>query len=482
MQLFSHKAGALASLSLLVFAFASCKSTDLSKPVNAYRAGDLAIAAKEIGTVKTAKDTDCVWVEMERASILKALGQIPESQAALERCQLKMDELLASTGQEAVAVGGLAGAGAVMTDDRQCNYVGALYESQLVCAMQAMNALLLSSPSAAQAAISQLRNRVDEASTMKEKIANYLEKKREENAKEREDNAAKYGDSFTKFNDAMTLTDADGALKSAYTSWADTSVGIGLYLGEIVNRETGRKGEFTTYMSRASADALRQSWRQVDYTALGEGLSKAAAQLESVPVGSATYIIVEAGLAPQRVLNTERMNAMKGYGLDVQLPGLSEASYSGKVTIDAEGQAHEAVLVMDVGLVKRNEFDVNYPDMEYRAVLGKVIKELIKTAGAAVALTSDSRDAQIIGALAFVGGAIASAAQGADLRSWDCLPHRYLAVAIPTPADGVLKVQTDGASETVRVVPGTSNIVVVTSVQPAHCSVVTAPITAVAAN
>ena len=465
-----------------VLAMSSCKSTDLSKSVKAYRSGDMEIAAVEIGKIDGKSKTDGVWIEMQRASILHSAGQVAESQAALALCQEKMDALLKEAGEQNIAVGGLAGAGAVMTDDRTCNYVGAIYEAQLVCALQAANSLLMSDLVAAQAAVSSLRNRVDEATTMKASAAKYIAEQREKNAEERKANEEKYGDQFKAYDSALSLVDADSALQSAYNSWADTSVGIGLYMAEIVQRESGRKGEFSEYLKRAATDAGAQKWNQSTYQALSKSMVAAVEQIDGAPVGGSTYVVAELGLAPQRVLNTERMNAMKEKGLDVQLPGLSDPSYGGTIVVESGGVEHKPIVLTDLALIKRNEFDVYYPDMEYRAVLGKVIKELVAAAGAAVALTSDSRDAQIIGALAFVAGKVASSAQGADLRSWDCLPHQFVVLALPTPADGSLKIKTDGAQQAVSVAPGVSNFVVVTSTQPAHLAIRSAPLRAVAVN
>jgi len=471
---------ALSVLSLI--ALASCSSTDLSKAVKPYRNGDLVVAATEINKINGDGNTDGIWIQMEKGSILKSAGKIPESQAALAKCQEKMDQLLKDAGEENISVGGLSGAGAVLTDDRQCKYVGSLYEAQLVCSLQAMNAMLLSDIAQAQAAVSLLRSRVDEASTIKIKVNDYLAKKREENAKTREENAQKYGESVTKFNDTMQLTDADGALKSAYASWADTSVGIGLYLGEVIGRESGRRGEFASYLSRAATDAKAQAWNQTNYQALAQGIDAAVLQLEAAPIGSTTYVIVEAGLAPQRQLNTERMTKMKERGLEVDLPGLSEPVYAGKVAVAAGGASHETHLVTDVALLKRNEFDMYYADMEYRAVLGKVIKEAVKIAGVATAIAGEG-DAKWVGLGMAVVGAVASAAQGADLRSWDCLPYQYRVAAVPTPADGVVTIELDGVKQTVKVAPGAANIVVATSVGPNHCVAYAAPLSnAVAAT
>ena len=481
-MLVSRGASKILPLLLGVLAVSSCKSTDLSKAVKSYRAGDMEIAVVEIGKIDGKSETDGVWIEMQRASILHSAGQFAESQAALALCQEKMDALLKEAGEQNISVGGLAGAGAVMTDDRTCNYVGAIYEAQLVCALQAANSLLMSDLVAAQAAVSSLRNRVDEATTIKADAARYVAKQRESNAEERRANEEKYGDKFKAYDSALSLVDADNALQSAYSSWADTSLGIGLYVAEIVQRETGRKGEFSEYLKRAAKDAGAQKWNQATYGALSKSMVEAVGQLDGAPVGGTTYIVAELGLAPQRILNTERMNAMKEKGLDVQLPGLSDPSYGGAIRVESGGVTHKPIVLTDLSLIKRNEFDVYYPDMEYRAVLGKVIKELVAAAGAAVALTSDSRDAQIIGALAFVAGKVASSIQGADLRSWDCLPHQFVVLALPTPADGSLKIMTDGTEQAVSVAPDVSNFVMVSSTQPAHLSVRSAPLRGGAVN
>lgn len=169
-SLMQSSRSSLPVLLTLAFSFlGSCASTDLTKATVPFRSGDLDTAAAEIAKIDGSGNTDGVWIQMEKGSILKAAGKFAESQEALTQCQDKMDELLKSAGEEAVAVGGIAGAGAVMTDDRTCNYVGALWESQLVCALQMMNAMALSRLDQAQAAASALRARVDESDTVKTK-------------------------------------------------------------------------------------------------------------------------------------------------------------------------------------------------------------------------------------------------------------------------------------------------------------------------
>ena len=468
-------------LCAIAVVFSACSSTDLSDAVTAYRAGDLAVAAEAINDVDTDDDTDGVWIQMEKGSILKAAGQIRESQAALSECQERMDALLKNAAEEGIAVGGLAGVGAVLTDDRSCTYVGALYEAQLVCALQAMNSLLSSNIVEAQAAVARLRNRVDEASEMKSRANAQVEKMRKENEKEREATAKKHGNNF-KIDKSLELAAASGALPAAYGSWADTYVGIGLYMAEVVSRESGRSGEFFSYMSRAADAADKQSWKSDSYRALGRGLRAAVDDLKSESPRNTTYVIVESGLIPHRQLNTERMKKIEGVsGLDVDLPGLSAASYAGKASVSAGGKSHSTHLVCDMALLKGNEFAMFYPDIEYRAVLGKAIKEAIKIAGAATAAASDSKEGKWIGIGLMLVGGVSSALQGADLRSWDCLPFTYSVAAFPTPNDGNLTVTVDEAKADIRVVPGKSNIVIATSVNPRHCAVKSAPLQASAA-
>jgi len=472
---FLHKVALSAPVALLC----ACASTDLSKATEPYKNGDVTTAAKEIRAVNV-NNTDGVWVMMEKGSILKASGDFAESQAALEECNNRMDQLLKSAGSEGVAVGGLAGAGAVLTDDRQCAYVGALHEAQLVCALQAMSALQLSNISQAQAAISLLRNRVDEAKETKRKIEAYLATKRKENETERESAQKKLGGGYAKYADGLEYTKYDDAQKAAYTSWADTSVGVGLYLAEIVDRESGKSGEFLGYMNRLATDAAAQRYRAVDYKRLAQQAQAAADQLRAAPAGETTYVIVERGVAPARILDAKEMGADWAKALQVELPGLDRGSGSDSVAITVGNQGVPVYLVTDMRLIKGNEFDMCYPDIRYRAVLGKVIKESVKVAGAATVMASDNRDHQLAGLAMFAAGAIASAAQGADLRSWDCLPQTYEVAAFKTPKDGEFTVTCGSQAQKVRVVPGASNTVIVGTIRDGHCSIYTAPVKPVA--
>ena len=428
-----------------------------------FRSGNLLVAADAISAIEGAGETDGVWIQMEKGSILKAAGRFRESRQVLEQCQEQMDNLLVAAGQESVAVGGLSGAGAVMTDDRQCCYVGALYESQLVCTLQMVNSLMLSDQGGAQAAVSAFRSRVDEAITIKQKVADYLAQQREQNEKARAEKAPDYQGTGADFQPG----EADNALKSAYVSWADSSVGVGLYMAEVVLRESVRQGEFSAYISRAAADAESQVWNQAAYVSLAAGLRGAAEQLDATQPSSTTYVLVETGLAPAKERNAERERELSLGGLE--LPGLGRPEYSGKASVQAGGSDFVTHLVTDVAVLKQNEFAVNYPDIEHRAVLGKVIKESLKVAGLGTAVISNDRNAQLIGLFVGIFGAAASAAQGADLRSWDCLPFHYRVAAIPTPDDGKVAIVVDDARVEVQVVPGVSNLVVATSVAPNHC-------------
>ena len=460
--------------------FAACGSTDLSKATKPFREGKIQQAADEIAGISGDNSTDGVWIQMEKGSILKAAGRFGESQQALDQCQQRMDELLAKSDAESVAVGGIAGAGAVMTDDRQCTYVGALYESQMVCALQAMNSLLMSNLSNAQAAISSLRARVDEADEAKEKARQYLDKKREENMKEGEGKSKGY-------EAQLALTTADDKLKAAYTSWADSALGIGLYLGAIVDRESGKGAEFQGLIQRSAESARSLSHLADDafYPNLAKSLDAAVGELAALPNGPTTYVIVESGLAPFREVDGVELQKMQEKGLDVQLPVLRHEParlISGWMVESAPGQAKQLSLLTSISVVKQNEFDINYPDIRYRAVLGKIIKKSMQVAGATVAIAAKDNEAKLMGAAVWAFGAVSDALQGADLRSWDCLPSAYYAISVPTPASGALKVSAEGgASAEVKVVPGVSNFVVVTSLSPAQCVAHSAPIQPVAA-
>ena len=468
-------------LAVSALLFAACASTDLSKATKPFREGKIQQAANEIAGIKGDSSTDGVWIQMEKGSILKVAGRFKESQQALDQCQQRMDELLAKSGAESVAVGGIAGAGAVMTDDRQCTYVGALYELQMVCALQTMNSLLASNLSNAQAAISSLRARVDEADSAKEKARQYLDKKREENLK-------KGQEYFADNEDVLGLSSADDKLKAAYTSWADSTLGIGLYLGAVVDRESGKGSDFPGLMERSaeSAKSLSHLADEAFYPNLAKSLDAAVADMAALPNGPTTYVIVESGLAPFREVDGDELQKMqKTKGLDVQLPKLRHEParlVTGWVVEPFPGQVQQLPLLTSIDVVKQNEFDINYPDIRYRAVLGKIIKKSMMVAGAAVAIAAEDKTAKMIGAGVYLFGAVSDAMQGADLRSWDCLPSAYYAIAVPTPANGVIKVGPEGAALTeVKVVPGVSNFVVVTSLSPKECIAHSAPIQPVAA-
>ena len=471
-----------AILTLTAFLATACGSTDLSKATKPFREGKFQDAAANIASVE-GEGTDGVWIQMEKGSILKAAGRHAESQVALERCQEQMDDLLKKSGEESIAVGGLAGAGAVMTDDRQVTYVGALYEAQLVCALQTMNALLQSNLSQAQAAVSALRARVDEADDVKAKAREYLEKKREENEAKAKEHQGEYGA-------VLTFSSASDQLTAAYTSWADSALGIGLYLGAIVDRESGRGSDFPGLLLRSAEESkkLTHLADQVFYPNFAKSLESAVGNLAALPSGPTTYVIIEDGLAPFKEVDGALLQEMQQKnGLDVQLPALrhepSRLVSGWQVTLEGDRSVN-ADLVCSVSVVKQNEFDVNYPDIRYRAVLGKVIKKAMTAAGAAVAIASEDRNAQMIGAAVALFGAVSDALQGADLRSWDCLPSAYYAVAIPTPVGGKMKITSTGGStpNEVMVVPGVSNIVVITSLKPDTCSTQSAPLQAVAAQ
>ena len=208
--------------------------------------------------------------------------------------------------------------------------------------------------------------------------------------------------------------------------------------------------------------------------------------MAALPNGPTTYVIVESGLAPFREVDGDELQKMQETkGLDVQLPVLRHEPArvaSGWMVESAPGQSKQLPLLTSISVVKQNEFDINYPDIRYRAVLGKIIKKSMVVAGAAVAIAAEDRTAKMIGAGVALFGAVSDALQGADLRSWDCLPSAYYAIAVPTPSNGVLKVGAEGAASTeVKVVPGVSNFVVVTSLSPAQCIAHSAPIQPVAA-
>lgn len=261
---------------------------------------------------------------------------------------------------------------------------------------------------------------------------------------------------------------------------------IGLYLANVVQREAQGNKEWDGYVERCAKSA-EELPSPVDWKVLATNMRAAVEQLDACQPGSTTYVIYERGLAPIRVRDEEYLIKCRQQGfIEVPLPTLAfPTELPESLVVTAAGKSAETLFISSNQLNKCLEFYVNFPDIKFRAVTGKVIKKTLQVAGAATALASKSNTAQIIFTVIFLAATVADAVQDADLRSWDSLPSRYEVLAMPTPGDGQvgLQIGEKGPKRDIKVEPNKSNIVIVTAVNSSSMIVHHAPLQApVAAN
>ena len=439
--------------------FAACSTTDISSATNPHAAGDFVAAAAAARELDTDDDDDGIWILLEQGKILMDAGDFSGASTSFRQCSERMDAAFKEMGDEGASVSGIAAVGAnTLGDDRGLQYVGTVYDTVLLEAYSALSALAAGNAANAKACITRMRERQQEAINQHEKRLAAVQEAAAAGAKKLEgvkmtpkgENKKELkGEALVNAVDADAGESWKGLRSVGARKPGHTLVPYALCIEAIVARATGNAG------------AVQESLKNLGATSPAS--AAAAETLSAALAGTApvTVVLFENGRSAWREERMFGATLMKG----IPIATLSaQPSHERARGLDVTG-AGSAKLVCDVDELRYLEFSESLPAMKGRAITAWITKEVMKAAGAAMA-GSDNKNSQYAGLALLIGGAIAQAAAGADLRTWGTLPAECSVLAVATPADGKLTVRAVGNSPkqaTCTVVPGQMNIVFVRS-------------------
>lgn len=450
---------------LAAVAFSGCSSTDVSAMITPYRAGDIAAAAEAAKDFDGDDEEDGIWILMNKGKILMDAGQWKESLAAYQDCTTQLDALAKEMGEEGASNSGAGGAAAnTYGDDRAMTYTGTIYDNVLLEAYAALAAAAIK-PSDVSAHRTRMLNRQQEAlqqqadrdaarETARAEAVKEVNSKLTGEFKDKKGKKRKQAELVGEFeNEAGGLGGANGY--SGTRTRAATMIPAAVYLSGVASYCSGNQQALP--QTATDLYGLECAKDDVDL-ALGTGVA-----------GPKTFIIFDNGLGAwksEAFLGGTHFENVKGVPF-AQLNVEAPANRADGLVVNGMS-THP---VCDINAIRALEYRELLPVATARAMRSWVTKQVTKAVGAGLAAGSDNRDTRMAGLLIFIGGAIAEAAAGADLRCWETLPASIEGLALATPADGnlSLKLIGDGGGELQRkVTPGCNNIVFVRSLRKGH--------------
>lgn len=475
MQTSVHKSArwilGLIAAGFLAISITGCSTQDISAATIPHAEGRFVEAAAAARELDGDDNDDGVWILLEKGKILYDSGAFAESRATFTECSVILDERCKELGDEGVSVGGIAAVGAnTLGDDRGLPYLGTIYDAVLLETYGALAAAGAGNADGAKVSIVRQGERQQEALTIHEKRLKAIqqaEKQGKEKLATVKEIQSTDGKSTLKGDELAARVQKEGdeawgnLPKVGARNEGHTLVPFALYVAVLLAKELGDEG--------TAIERLRHLKR----VTLGQNAAVKNLESQVQAHKPTTYVIFENGRAAWReerrfgggiTANSIPVATLVSQQSSAQAQGLMVAG---------SGQCH---LLCSLDEIKGVEFAEALPAMRGRAIAAWITKHVMMVAGATVAANSDSSGGQLAGIGLFLAGAIAQAAAGADLRTWQTLPGEYQVLAIPTPNAPELSLTTTGPNEKnhkCTITPGKSNIVLVRSVSAGHLSVQT---------
>lgn len=192
----------------------------------------------------------------------------------------------------------------------------------------------------------------------------------------------------------------------------------------------------------------------------------AASRAEGSVATPMTFVAILDGIAPHKEEFWLVVPIPVGRGglLSAAFPYLVDhASVRTACAVEGDGQRAEALEVANFDSMVGADFKARLPLIIAQEILSSAGKAAA-TYAASAAAASQSNGGSAAALVAIFGMVYQAASTAADLRSWRTMPKRIFVTQIPTPASGVVRVLSDGASLCeIAVQPACSNLVVVTA-------------------
>ena len=359
-----------------------------------------------------------------------------------------------------------SGVGAVLVNDTVRDYAFNSYDAIMVNSYKGLAFMLSGDQDNARVEFNRAEERQRRAV---ERFAAEIKKDQERNDAEAKKNAK------VNSTDTVNRANEDAGIKSQYAdldskkAYAPFANPITSYMrGVFIMLTSGTGGEF----EKAVQDFRRVREMVGENAVLDSDLAYATARAEGKSAEKRVWVIFENGQSP--LLEEFKLKSVMFTGTGVinfnyAIPKISfQPSAYSKLLVGSEGQdAKSTELVSDFEAVVAREFKDRLPGIVTRAVLSAAYKTAIQVAGQAVAANSQSDNAQMLGLLMNIGGAILSATTtAADTRSWVELPKEFQAVSFAPPENGQLVIKTEAGVEIGKVaVPKDRNALIYVKIQ-----------------
>lgn len=452
----------LLPLNAFVALLAGCSTTDIQPARDLYETGDFLGAASKIAEIHPQdeqgqqvqnRSEDNIWLLLEKGKMLMDAGRWQESNVAF----LEADRIFRALDSEAdVSLGAIrSGAGSLLIDDRQSDYVGNAYDRILLPAYMAINDMMMGDFDAAQAST----NDIDAALADEEQArAGEAERLAEMDAEAREKDESWSSATCRTIWEEKYLARQRDSDDEGPSSLDAHLVDIASPVAEIAQAAAPDYTE-------SFVDVIRQ---------ISRGAARApGASLRS---GSA-YVIFEAGNVPKledrtvSFVYTYQAKAKDKNGNEkivnvpsyVVLPFVGMGSSTGKSSgLQIETSAGTAMTQPMRGALEAvvaREFQDALPGINARIMLRALIQE------AAQIMANEAG-----GGIAVLAGALLKSTLEPDLRGWQALGAQHHRATVEVPSDGVLKLSIPGsqgpaAAQEIKVPTGVPVLVYVRSTQ-----------------
>lgn len=454
----------LAGIALL----AGCQSytNQSANLANSWQSGNSLMAASEATQKAEAaagtKD-ELLW-RFEQGTVLNTAGSIAESNEAFD----KAEEIVNRYEDEAkVKVGSRTAS--YLTNQAALPYTGRAYEKIMMNSFKALNYLLLADTENARIelnrALQRQRDAVDENQRRIEEAAEQAEASRKGELEDENGKKTPQYDVDRAMEDPKVgpAVDAEiAALDARLLGYADYVNPFTVFLD----------GLFFSYLGLDNADIerARKSFERVASMSPGNHIMADYAMTERMargePAEPTTYVVFSTGSAPIReelridiplFLVTGKLSYT-----GAALPRLQfqdrYVPYVDASTTDGTSVRSEMLSSMDAVIAR--DFKNTWPSVLTNTLIATAVKGTL--ASAAEQAVGDDWRARLLAKAVSIG--TQAALNKADLRAWRTLPKEFSYVRMATPGDGQLNLRIGQFVNSVEVVPGKTNIILVRSI------------------
>jgi len=438
---------------------ASCASTDISPARQHYESGEFAEAALVIAEIHPQDEEgnsiqnraeDNIWLLLEKGKMLMDAGYWEESLFAYEEAAEIFDALDA---EAQISLGAIrSGAGALLLDDRQSDYVGTTYDKILLRAYMCLTQLMLGDvPRAVASATAASAAESDAAEARAVETGRIAAMDEEAAAKDENGNLAtgvevsssnaialQEGKFQSRPQEYRTEEDPESiqalidsfalpASEMAASAGNDYAIPFARFVGALALAANGdRNMAEATYLSVPGAPSV------------GPGQERTA------------YVLFECGSVPKREDRTfsfwyaypAKVKRKDGTEEEVMVPsrvvlpfvGLgAPSSVGGQLKVTAGSESTETTPIGDVSAVVAQEYRDALPGMLARIAIRAVIQEVAQI------LVNEQ-----VGGWGVLAGAVAKGFVEPDLRGWESLGAQHQVAAVRVPDDGRITLELAG--------------------------------------